>query len=1441
MDNESVFERQPLTVQGIFRQLLIILSCLAFSSLPAFSAGTKPLSLTPEELSWLDKHPVIEIGVCGECPPIDFITRDDVHRGMIADYLNLIADRLGVRFQATRITDPPDLAGRPFEAGPKVIVTESTQTEGAQARDFSAHLFIDYQVIVTRSKNAQEYTGLADLSGKTVVIEKDATSLEWLRAAYPGLVVKPVESTLAALRAVSRGDAFAYIGSEAVVSWMMQEHQIAGLVLTGDARLQPMRFRFAVVRDAEWSPLLGLFNKVLSYIDEDDRLWIRWRWLPIGIETARPGTKIELTADERTWLDQHPDVRLGIDPAWPPIEFFNEEQEYLGVTSEYIGLISKELKLRMSPIKGDTWSDVIALAQKGEVDLLPAVGKTSERTRFLNFTKPYLTFPFVVYTREDAPFINGLEDLAGKRVAVEDAYAFRAVLERDYPNLQLVLVDTPLDGLSLLSNAKVDAYTGNLAVGSYLINKEALSHLKVGAPTPYRFELRMGVRKDWPELLSILQKMLDGMSDEEKFAIRQKWLQLQHERGLNTTHLWRVLLGSSLILCIAGIWILQMRNQREALRHSEERYHLAMEAVSEAVWEWDLRTDKRYFSPGFFYHLDYREQEIPASETEWLTLIHPEDVEYYESSVKRRDVTLNRDGRPLVLEFRVRTRQGGYVEVQSIGKEVEWDETGRAVLRRGTLRDISAQKQFESELRKLSQAVENSPVMVIITDSNGNIEYVNPKFTEVTGYTASEAYGRNPRFLQSGLTNKKLYEDLWRTISAGKEWRGEIQDRKKNGEIFWESISISVVRNLEGEITHYVGIKEDITARKEAERLLATAKEEAEQANRFKSNFLANMSHEIRTPMNAIIGLTHLTLQSDLNPRQTEYLKKIKSSAQSLLGIINDILDFSKIEAGKLMIEEAPFQLDQVLENLLGLVALRAEDKGLELILKRDDKVPNDLVGDPLRLGQILLNLVQNAIKFTERGKVEVAVTLENMLPDRVSIAFSVSDTGIGIETERMPRLFKAFEQVDSSSSRQHGGAGLGLSICKQLVELMHGELSVKSTLGQGSHFGFVLQLGRQTNKPCMGLTQIAPYDDRCLVSKQLRGKVLLVEDNATNQLVARELLESFGLQVVIADEGETAMRYLAEENFDLVLMDIQMPGMDGYVATRSIRADKRHARLPIIAMTAHAMEGDKEDCLAAGMNDYLSKPVDPDRLYRVLKDWLVPGVSQMTRDRTDLAEGLAMPESFEGIELAKGLRRIGGNRRLFVKLLNDFYHQYHNCCEQIGQALAEGSIEEAHLLAHTLQGVAGNIGCRELEIATKEMGLAIKRQASQEIAAAKEKFCIVAKSTFKQLASLLAQWDSQGANVQQWSRMASSGIRNVNLDIIQELSELLREGDPNANTLLDSLHRAGQQPVTALDEQIQHMQRQVADYNYDEALITLQQLTDIYLNKNKSENHGRA
>jgi CheY-like chemotaxis protein len=328
---------------------------------------------------------------------------------------------------------------------------------------------------------------------------------------------------------------------------------------------------------------------------------------------------------------------------------------------------------------------------------------------------------------------------------------------------------------------------------------------------------------------------------------------------------------------------------------------------------------------------------------------------------------------------------------------------------------------------------------------------------------------------------------------------------------------------------------------------------------------------------------------------------------------------------------------------------------------------------------------------------------------------------------------------------------------------------------------------------------------------------------------------------VIIAQDGGEALAYLHQYPVDLVLMDVQMPGMDGYATTRAIRTEAQYQRLPIIAMTAHAMAGDKAQCLAAGMNDYLAKPVEPLRLYTILQEWLSASPGEQAALVHQLPNAPVVPDEYQGIELAQGLRRIGGNRRLFIKLLNDFYLHHHDCCEQIEQALAAGSIEEALLLTHTLEGVAGNIGCKQLQGAARDLHRVIKQQSNQEMVEQTAHFCTQAKLTFERLASLLSSWDEQGFDLANRSRIRHSGVRNINLDIIEELFDRLQHGDPDVRVLVEALQDAMNSSATEANAQMQRLQAQITNYDYDKALITLQQLSDWYTNELKSDSHGRA
>jgi CheY-like chemotaxis protein len=746
-------------------------------------------------------------------------------------------------------------------------------------------------------------------------------------------------------------------------------------------------------------------------------------------------------------------------------------------------------------------------------------------------------------------------------------------------------------------------------------------------------------------------------------------------------------------------------------------------------------------------------------------------------------------------------------------------------------------------------------------------------------------------------------------------------------------------------------LEEKNSCLQETQRALEKAKEEAEQANRIKAEFLANMSHEIRTPLNAVIGLSHLALQTRLTSRQYDYLSKIQSSSYVLLGIINDVLDFSKIEAGKLDMENVRFNLEDVLENLSNLVSLRAEEKGLELLFRTAEDVPFFLIGDPMRLGQILINLTDNAIKFTERG--EVIVKTEKISdftgdsPDKVILRFSVRDTGIGISRTHLEKLFQSFTQADGSITRKYGGTGLGLVICKHIAEMMGGEISVSSEPGKGSIFSFTAIFGRQPSQEerCLmpktdlrgmrvlvaddntascrilkellesftfrvttvasgekavselenapesdpfelvlmdwkmpgmdgieatkrikindrlsrlpfilmvtaygreeviqtaksagvdaflikpvnpsvlfdtimeGLGQSVPGPARMPVPevttaseelKAVRGaSVLLVEDNKINQQVAAELLESAGLRVTIAGNGRECLEILKDRDFDLILMDIQMPEMDGIEATRRIRGGVRGAgsevrgdtpnleprtpnpsSVPIIAMTAHALSGDRERFLESGMDDHLPKPIKPEKLFAALVKWIKPGLRDAPvryRQADEAEHNGDLPDDLPGINIRTALENVAGNKNRLKKLLIQFGEQFADVTEKMRDILDRGDIEACQRLVHNLKGVAGNLGATSLYSASEQFEQALKCCASDNFKGLMENFESSACQVFESVALLKKEASAQDMTPES---DAEPDVEKV-FPLLFKLSALLQDNELVDEELLNDI-----------------------------------------------------
>ncbi len=641
------------------------------------------------------------------------------------------------------------------------------------------------------------------------------------------------------------------------------------------------------------------------------------------------------------------------------------------------------------------------------------------------------------------------------------------------------------------------------------------------------------------------------------------------------------------------------------------------------------------------------------------------------------------------------------------------------------LRDRQARAVAEQQNRMLSLVLEQSPVGVVVTDLVANITYVNDAHCRATGYTRDELVGKNPRLLQSGQTPAAVYVDMWQKLMSGATWVGELKNRKKTGEVYVEHAQILPLRNNAGATTNYVALKEDISERERMnveldshrhhlEELVDTrthqlrdAQLRAEEASVAKSAFLANMSHEIRTPLNAIIGLTHLLGEQVDLPEQQERLQKIDGSARHLLNVINDILDVSKVEAGKLRIEYADFSLSEVLTSVRDNVYERAAKKGLGLNFEVEPGLPDLLSGDALRLTQVLLNLASNAVKFTAHGHVAVRVRRESDPTNSDVLHFEVTDTGIGMSNEQISRLFLPFEQADASTTRRYGGSGLGLAISWRLVGLMGGSIGVDSTERRGSAFWFHVPLIKATGKgPASdrtpGLSMHVPVSSG---RSPADVSILLVEDDLINQEVARELLVARGFRVTVAENGAEALARAVETQHDAVLMDVQMPVMDGLTATRELRRMPQYAVTPILAMTASVFADDQEACIISGMNDFLAKPINPGEFFSTICRWTGVQLSYDAKARPPSRLITAEPiqrrlATIPGLNPSAGVKVVDGKWGTYERVLRKFATERNDDVALLSGHVTTGQFDDARRDVHTLKGVAGTLGAEALRAA---------------------------------------------------------------------------------------------------------------------------------------------
>ncbi|MBN2311546.1 MAG: transporter substrate-binding domain-containing protein, partial [Candidatus Hydrogenedentes bacterium] len=1141
--------------------------------------GTQPpFRLTDVEQAWLDEHPVIRAACTPDWPPFEFVDSDGVYKGICADFLERLSRRVGFEVDVV-LEDWPTLYSM-LKAGELDVCSSMGITPERQRVFLFTKAFLDFPHAIYVRASERSISSLEDLDGKTVAIEEGYYTHEFLAAKHPEIRLLPVGSALQALLKVASGEADAYLGNVAVASYLLDQNVIMGIRPVWCTEVESLRLAISVRKD--YAPLVDILNRAIDELTAVEKRAIVAHYAVVPHWA-------DLSEAELAWIQAHPDIRLGVDPEFAPFEFVDDDGVYQGMASEYVQLLNQRLGLNMQVVHQTSWVEAVELASAHELDVLPCVALTeARRGRFL-FSEPYLSFYRVIVTREDGPLVTGLGGVSGLRVAVQKNTSHHGYVlaHLDAPPL---LFDTAQRTLAAVSRGEADVAVGNVATVSYWIRKQGMANLRISAPVDEGVDhLRFAVRTDWPELVPILNKGLASVTEEEAHAIRSKWVGVSVTPGLDPVRVLR-LVGTVVAVAAVFLGLLALHNRRlrkeirvrrrtqEALRRSEADYRTLVESANSVILRMTPDGDVLFVNAFAQRLFGYTADEMVGRNVVG-TIVPEED-------------THGRDLRELMAELTSRPEAFEANENENVTKSGErvwvawtnrplYDAVGnlKEILCVGA--DMTARKQAEEVLSRYEFIVNTVGDMMSVMNAEGRYEALNTAWCTATGISREAALDKKVSEVWTReVAEERILPGLRACLKGEIVTYESVIELPARGQRHCE-VTMYPYAGPSGVVSHVVVVTHDVTDWRTAQAALDEARQAAEAANRAKSAFLANMSHEIRTPMNAILGYTQLLLRhTGLLPDQKHAIEAISRSGDHLLALINDVLEMSKIEAGRAELHPASFDLRGLLMDIEMMFRVRTNAKNLGLSMEVADSVPGVIRADESRVRAILINLLGNAVKFTEQGHVSVRVEpAEPAEPDGaldglgLVLAMEVADTGCGICPEDLEAIFDSFEQ-SGPVARQRGGTGLGLSISRSFARMMGGDITVESEPEVGSRFRFTMVV--EPGDAAEVAPRIPERRVKCVRPGQGEIRILVVDDRPANRDMLCRLLEKVGFVTREAENGAVGLDMLAEWRPQVALIDLVMPVMSGWETIRRMREMPEGQAVALVAVTASALDEER-------------------------------------------------------------------------------------------------------------------------------------------------------------------------------------------------------------------------------------------------------------------------